>query len=231
MKLVYSFLLSICFFTSLFSQDVFFREQTEKPMPFILEFDDAEIADADNQISPQALSEEDITVILFNELDFPSNDAQEETTPEIIIISQSAPTINLIQEPIATLFEAQKHLTIETKTPEESFLQSLENFISSTNIISKETLTSCKKAKSQGKLLAKRIQDLSASLNISISQARNMAQKYIQEKCQDLHLGISNIEKNHLKNCCKLYKQLIYFYFCGDRLYLKGDHYYLLFED
>ena len=95
MKLVYSFLLSICFFTSLFSQDVFFREQTEKPMPFILEFDDAEIADADNQISPQALSEEDITVILFNELDFPSNDAQEETTPEIIIIS--AKSINTLE--------------------------------------------------------------------------------------------------------------------------------------
>ena len=66
-------------------------------------------------------------------------------------------------------------------------------------MLTKETLSSVKKAKLQGKLIAEYIKQLTSSCNISIAQAKDLAHNVIQKKCQDLHLGILNVEKKSLK--------------------------------
>ena len=202
MKLYSYFLFLVCVSETIHAQDLI-EEQTNQSFlnaPFTLEFDDAEIADADGQIPPQALSEEDITTILFNELDFGCDQTPEEIThDEILLITNQDPATAIPAETIALLSELQEKNTPETKTPEKSFTIAMQDFISTKNIVSQETLSSGKMAKLQGKLIAEYIKQLSSTHNISIAQARNITRDLIQKKCQDLHLGISNVEKKSLK--------------------------------
>lgn len=201
MKQVYFMLFLLNIFTSNMCQEIFFQEQSEKQMPFTLEFEDQELADAENQISPQALSEEDISVILFNQLDFGSDiaDMQEDVVDAMILINSQDTHNELLPELTILSSESQKASVPLIKSQEELFLEALENFMRAKNILTKETLSSNKVAKSQGKLLAKEIKDLCQGFNISISHAQNIARNYIQEKCQDLHLGILKHEKKSLK--------------------------------
>lgn len=216
MKLYICFLLSFSLYTSIFAQALIAEQPTQiithetfLNKPFTLEFDDEEIndsqiadsqiADADDQIPPHALNEEDITTILFNEYDLGYDDAQEDSADTSIIIkseeSQSMPQ----PETALQISELQEKKITEVKNPEELFLNAMQNFILAKNIVSQETLCSSKMAKSQGKLIAEYLKELSLIYNISIAQARNITQDYIQKKCQDLNLGISNVEKKSLK--------------------------------
>ena len=226
MKLYICFLLSFSLYTQIFAQALVEEQpaqtithETFLNKPFTLEFDDEEIndsqiadsrvddfsvdnsqiADADDQIPPHALSEEDISTILFNEYDL-GYDAQE----EINDISEIAIKPETIQEKADVqanlpILESQEKNIFEAKSPEELFLHSMQNFIFTKTIVSQETLSSSKIAKSQGKLIAEYLKQLNQECNIPIAQARNITRDCIQKKCQDLNLGISNIEKKSLK--------------------------------
>ena len=203
MKLYSWFLLLLPVSAEIYSQETAqellsndYAHETFLNKPFTLEFDETDI-DADDQIAPQALSEEDISFLIFDETELQHHNLQEDFADKqtsVIIL----PKQTITPEPINAI------LIIESVAPEKidpafSFLQELESFISEKNMLTKETLSSVKKAKLQGKLIAEYIKQLTSSCNISIAQAKDLAHNVIQKKCQDLHLGILNVEKKSLK--------------------------------
>ena len=213
MKLYSQYIFLLCISTSLYAehfvdQEILPKDQTIDEQiflnaPLTLESDDVELRDAEHQIPPQALSEEDISTILFNEFDFDPQDFHGEDDLKSVLTNQE---LKILAQPETALHIAEnqaQNLLAEEKTPEALFLQSLENFISKHNILTKTIFDSAKKAKSQGKLVSEHIKDIAEASSISIAQARNMAREYIQKKCQDLNLGITKIEKKSLKTLLK----------------------------
>lgn len=200
--------LSICAqnFNEPISENEKIQNTTEENRSFALEFDDADLGDAEDQIPSHALSEEDISLLIFDETELHKHNLQEDPTDtsiitqeEINLLGHNAPA-QLISE--KNSLEEKQHPSI-APNPEELFSTSIQEFILTHNIASKETLSSAKKAKLQGKLLAQHMQDTAKRISISFAQAKNITQNYIQKKCQDLNLGITNIEKKSLKTLLK----------------------------
>ncbi len=213
MKVYSYFIFSLCLFTSIYAQTLIFEQSTlQEPLvnesffnsPLILECNDEEINDAEDQISPQALSEEDITLLIFDETELQNPDIQENSADEFIS-KEPLNQNNCAQEQHNPLPSAQLQTKniIKPANPEEEFLTLLQDFISSNNILCNQTLSSIKKAKLQGKLIAKQIQEIAAICNISIALAQNITRNHMQKECQDLHLGINKLEKKSLKQLLK----------------------------